>query len=110
VIIKYVIVAYEHGWTENFQRLMNVQALKDTSMTIYMKQKKTLEINSAHPAVTKIVEQLETNSEDKSTKNDSFIARCSTSSSSFSLENPAAFSSQINRMVSVALDVAAQFK
>jgi hypothetical protein len=38
---------------------MNEQALKDISMPGCMQQKKTIETNSTHPVVMKIVEQLE---------------------------------------------------
>jgi HSP90 family molecular chaperone len=44
------------------------QTLRDTSMSAYMKPKKTLEINPTHPFVTKIAEQLEADAENKSTK------------------------------------------
>ena len=80
VVTPCVIVTGEYGWTANFQRLMNAQALRDSTMSSYMQPKKTLEINAKHPVV------------------------------GFTLSNPAAFSSRINRMVAVALDVADQLE
>jgi molecular chaperone HtpG len=111
VITPCVIVTGEYGWTANFQRLMNAQALRDSSMSSYMQPKKTLEVNGTHPVISKIVEQLEANPEDKSTKEMiNLLWDTALLSSGFSLKNPAALSSRINRMVAVALDVAGQLE
>jgi HSP90 family molecular chaperone len=58
----------EYEWTEKFQCPMNAKTLKDTSMSTYMKPKKTLEVNPIHPVVTNIVEFFEASAENKSTK------------------------------------------
>jgi molecular chaperone HtpG len=76
-----------------------------------MQPKKTLEINGTHPVVSKIVEQLEADPENKSTKEMiSLLWDTALLSSGFSLKNPAALSSRINRMVAVALDVASSLE
>jgi molecular chaperone HtpG len=111
VITPCVIVTGEYGWTANFQRLMNAQALRDSSTSSYMQPKKTLEVNGTHPVISKIVEQLEADPEDKSTKEMiNLLWDTALLSSGFSLKNPAALSSRINRMVAVALDVAGQLE
>jgi molecular chaperone HtpG len=72
---------------------MNAQALRDTSMSTYMQPKKTLEINPTHPVVTRIIEQLETDAENKSTKEMIHLLwDTALLSSGFSLQNPAALS------------------
>ena len=107
VVTPCVIVTGEFGWTANFQRLMNAQALRDTTMSTYMTPKKTLEINCKHPVIIKLAEQLENNQDDKSVKDMlSMLWDTALLSSGFTLTNPAGFSSRINRMVAVALDVA----
>ena len=86
---------------------MNAQALRDTTMSTYMTPKKTLEINCKHPVIIKLAEQLENNQDDKSVKDMlSMLWDTALLSSGFTLANPAGFSSRINRMVAVALDVA----
>jgi hypothetical protein len=77
---------------------MNVKALRNVSMSTYMKPEKTSEINLIHPVAKNIVEQIETNAEDKSTKEMIF-------SSIFSLKNSSTLSSQIKRMIPVELVV-----
>ena len=107
VVTPCVIVTGEFGWTANFQRLMNAQALRDSTMSTYMTPKKTLEINCKHPVIIKLAEQLENNQDDKSVKDMlSMLWDTALLSSGFTLANPAGFSSRINRMVAVALDVA----
>ena len=111
VVTPCVIVTGEYGWTANFQRLMNAQALRDSTMSSYMQPKKTLEINAKHPVVTRIASQLDTDENDKTAKDMlSMLWDTALLSSGFTLSNPAAFSSRINRMVAVALDVADQLE
>ncbi|KAI5537445.1 heat shock protein 90 family member family [Trichomonas vaginalis G3] len=111
VVTPCVIVTGEYGYTANFQRLMNAQALRDNTMSQYMQAKKTLEINGKHPVVTKLVDMLEKDETDKNAKEMlSMLWDTAQLASGFTLANPAAFSARINRMVAVALDVAGQLK
>jgi molecular chaperone HtpG len=76
-----------------------------------MKSKKTLEINSTHQVVTKNVEHLEADAEDKSTKEMvHLLYETVVLSSRFSLKNPVALSSRISRIVEVLLDVSAKLE
>jgi len=76
-----------------------------------MQPKKTLEINAKHPVITKLTNQLETDENDKSAKDMlSMLWNAALLSSGFSLANPAVFSTRINRMVAVALDVSDQLE
>jgi molecular chaperone HtpG len=111
VVTPCVIVTGEYGWTANFQRLMNAQALRDSSMSSYMQPKKTLELNATHPVVTRITNQLQADENDKTAKDMlSMLWDTALLSSGFSLSNASAFSARINRMVAVALDVADQLE
>lgn len=111
VVTPCVIVTGEFGWTANFQRLMNAQALRDTQMSSYMQPKKILELNAKHPVVMKIKAMLESDENDKSARDMlNMLWDTALLSSGFTLSNPASFSAQINRMVSVALDVADQLE
>jgi molecular chaperone HtpG len=90
---------------------MNAQALRDNSTSSYMQPKKTLEINGTHPVITKLIEQLNDNADNKSTKEMiNLLWDTALLSSGFSLKNPSALSSRINRMVAVALDVTSQLE
>ncbi|KAH0795670.1 heat shock protein 83 [Histomonas meleagridis] len=110
VVTPCVIVTGEFGWTANFQRLMNAQALRDNTMSSYMTPKKTLEINAKHPVIVKLANQLENESEEKVKDMLSMLWDTALLSSGFTLANPAGFSARINRMVAVALDVADQLE
>jgi len=111
VVTPCVIVTGEFGYTANFQRLMNAQALRDNTMASYMQAKKTFEINGKHPVIIKIIEMLEKDETDKNAKEMlSMLWDTALLSSGFTLTNPAAFSARINRMVAVALDVSNQLE
>jgi len=74
-----------------------------------MQPKKTLEVNARHPVIKKIVAQLE--SEEKTAKDMlNMLWETANLASGFTLTNPATFTSRINRMVAVALEVADQLE
>merc|ERR1712225_55984 len=55
-----VLVTGEYGWTARMEQIMKAQALRDSSSSMYMASKKTLEVNPTHA----IVEALRTKAEE----------------------------------------------
>merc|ERR1712018_1107048 len=62
------IVTSQYGWTANMERIMKVQALKDTSTMGYMAAKKHLEINPDHSIIETLRGKAEADKNDKSVK------------------------------------------
>jgi molecular chaperone HtpG len=76
-----------------------------------MQPKKTLEINSRHPVITKLTAAIDADENDKTAKDIlSMLWETAQLSSGFTLSHPATFSSQINRLVAVALEIADQLE
>merc|ERR1719297_330649 len=62
------IVTSQYGWTANMERIMEAQALRDTSTMGYMAAKKHLEINPDHAIVENLRQRAEADKNDKSAK------------------------------------------
>lgn len=52
------VVSGQFGWTANMQRIVNAQALGDSTMNGFMQPKKTLEINPSNPIIRKLNEHV----------------------------------------------------
>jgi molecular chaperone HtpG len=84
------IVTSEHGWSANMERIMKSQALKnDNGMSQFMTAKKTLEINSDHPFIKKLL------SSDDIKKYTELLFETSLLESGFQVDDPHAFAQKI---------------
>merc|ERR1712235_157397 len=98
------IVTSQYGWTANMERIMKVQALRDTSTMGYMAAKKHLEINPDHSIVETLRQKAEADKNDKSVKDlVHLLFETSLLSSGFSLEDPAIHAQRIHRMIKLGL-------
>nr|ANM86124.1 heat shock protein 90 [Stygiella incarcerata] len=99
-----VLVTSEYGWSANMERIMKAQALRDSSMAMYMVSKKTMEINPKHPILQAIEKKYSVESERKTMENVvSLLFDTAMLSSGFTLENPSDHADRIHRMISVGI-------
>jgi molecular chaperone HtpG len=100
------LVTGEFGWSSYMQKIMQFQALRDSSMSSYMVSKKTLEINPSHAIVRGLRAKIEANKEDPSIRDlVHLLFETSLLASGFNLEDPQSFARRIHRMISLGLNI-----
>eukprot|EP00457_Paulinella_chromatophora_P002121 gb/GEZN01002125.1/.p1 GENE.gb/GEZN01002125.1/~~gb/GEZN01002125.1/.p1 ORF type:complete len:791 (+),score=207.21 gb/GEZN01002125.1/:109-2481(+) len=106
-----VLVTGQYGWTANMERIMKAQTFSDQSKMGYMAARKTMEINPFHPVIYALKEGLPEDEEEKPSPEIEAAATllfdAAVVSSGFQLEEPAEFSTRLNKLIASSLHVPA---
>lgn len=101
-----VLVTGQYGWTANMERIMRAQALRDSSMSAYMASKKIMEINPSNSIVMALKSRFDADENDKTVKDlTNLLFETTLLSSGFTLEDPSAFSTHLNKIIKMALSI-----
>jgi molecular chaperone HtpG len=101
-----ILSTAEYSWTANMERIQRSQALKNSSFSMYMMSKKTMEINPKNAVVQHMRKTLAADRNDKSLKElIHLLFDTAMLTSGFTLDDPSSYGGRIFRMVHLALDL-----
>ena len=101
-----VLVAGEHGYTANMERIMKAQTLGNNMNMMMGGSKKILEINPHNPIIQELKSKSEIDKTDSTVKDLAHLMfETSLLSSGFSLDDPSLFTSRIHRMIKLGLSI-----
>lgn len=99
-----ILTTGQFGWSANMERIMKAQALKNNEMSMFMRSRKTMELNPEHKLIKLLKDKFIANKDDKTVKDLTYMFyETALLTSGFSLEKPSLYAKRIYNMLSVGL-------
>jgi heat shock protein beta len=100
-----VLVTSKFGWSANMEKIMRAQTMGDARAMDYMKGKKVMEINPAHPIILDLKRQVESRTAGAAAEASALLLyETSLLTSGFSVESPSDFAARVFSMMETKMD------